>query len=188
MNLNKFNDNYLKTLLQKTSEEKKNVFLPGDFNVDLIKFDKHAGTNEFIDSLSSYLYLPYILHRTKVTGHSQTVIDNTFSNYVSKEAVCGNLTSTISDCLPQVLFIPSMFSGNPATKFNIFEKSWNIFNQAEFFIDYLNKDWSNTSNLKQDNVNVSMQNFVNNMNDLLGKHSPFTKISQYKLKFKTKQG
>ena len=67
-------------------------FLCGDFNVDLLKYDKHAGTNEFIDSLSSYMYLPYILHPTRVTGHSQTIIDSIFSNYVSKEAVYSNLT------------------------------------------------------------------------------------------------
>ena len=36
------------------------------------------------------------------------------------------------------------------------------------------------------NVNFSMENFVNNMNDLLDKHSPFKKLSKYKLKFKTK--
>ena len=68
MNLNEFNDNYLNILLQKISKEKKNAFLLGDFNVDLLKYDKHAGTNEFIDSLSSYMYLPYILHPTRVTG------------------------------------------------------------------------------------------------------------------------
>ena len=47
MNLNEFNDNYL----------------------NLLKYDKHPGTNEFIDSLSSCMYLPYILHPTRVTGH-----------------------------------------------------------------------------------------------------------------------
>ena len=31
-----------------------------------------------------------------------------------------------------------------------------------------------------------MENFVNNMNDLLDKDAPFKKISKYKLKFKTK--
>ena len=93
------------------------------FNVDLLKYDKHAGTNEFIDSLSSYMYLPYILHPTRVNSHSQTIIDNIFSNYVSKEAACGNLTSTISDHLPPVLFIQSMFSDNPDKKSNIFERS-----------------------------------------------------------------
>ena len=113
MNANESNDNYLNILLQKISKEKKIFFLLGDFNVDLLKYDKHPKANKFIDSLSSYMYLPYILHPTRVTGHLQTIIDNIFSNYVSKEAVCGNLTSTTSDHLPQIFFIYT----------NIFERS-----------------------------------------------------------------
>ena len=151
-----------------------------------MKYDKHTGTNEFIDSLSSDMYLPYILYPTRVTGHLQTITDNIFSNYVSKEAVCGNLTSTISDHLPQISFIPSMFPDNPTTKSNIFERSWKNFNQAEFVMDYFDNDWSNILNLKHGNVNVSIENSVNNINDLLDKHAPFKKISKYKLKFKTK--
>ena len=53
------------------------------------------------------MYLPYISHPTRVTRHSKTMVDNIFSNYVSKEAVCDDLTSTIFDHLPQGLFIPS---------------------------------------------------------------------------------
>ena len=53
-------------------------------------------------------------------------------------------------------------------------------------MDCFDKDWSNILNLKRGNVNVSMENFVDNMNDLLDKHAPFRKISKYKLKFKTK--
>ena len=33
------------------------------------------------------MYLPYILHPTRVTGHSQTRIDKVFSNYVPEKAV-----------------------------------------------------------------------------------------------------
>ena len=121
------------------------------------------------------MYLPYILDPTRVNSHLQTITDNIFSNYVSKEAVSGNLTSTISDHLPQVLFIPSLFSDNPATKSNIFERSWKNFNQAEFVLDYFGKDWSNILNLKHGNMNVSMENFVINMNDLLDKHAPLKK-------------
>ena len=131
------------------------------------------------------MYLPYILHPTRVTGHSQTIIDNIFSNYISKEAVCGNLTSTISDYPPQVLFILSMFPDSPETKFNVFERSWAHFNQAEFVMDYFDKDCSNIWNLKHGNVNVSRENFVNNMRDLFDKYARFKKISKYKLKFKT---
>ena len=97
MQFNEFNDNYLNILLQKISKEKKNVFLLGDFNVDLLKYDKHAGTKEFIDSFSSYMYLPYILHPTRVTVHSQTIIDNIFSMFQKKQC------AVIS--LPQYLII-----------------------------------------------------------------------------------
>ena len=79
-----------------------------------------------------------------------------------------------------------MLSDNPATKSNISERSWKNFNQAEFVMDYFDNDWSNILNLKHDNVNVSMENFVDNRNDLLDKHALFKKISKYKLKFKTK--
>ena len=79
-----------------------------------------------------------------------------------------------------------MFSDNPDTKSNIFERSWTNFNQAEFVMDFFDKDWSNILNLEHGNVNASMENFANNMKDLLDKHVLFKTISKYKLKFKTK--
>ena len=100
MDLNEFNDKYVNKLLDNITKENKTTFLLGDFNIDLLKYDSHTSTNEFLDSLSSNMILPYILHPTKVTGHSKTLIDNTFSNHISKEAICGNLTSAISDHLP----------------------------------------------------------------------------------------
>ena len=65
-------------ITKNCKKNNKNVFLLGDFNVDLLKYDKHAGTNESTDSLSSYMYLPYIIHPARVTGHLQTIIDNIF--------------------------------------------------------------------------------------------------------------
>ena len=47
-------------------------------------------------------------------------------------------------------------------------------------MDYFDKDQSKILNLKHGNVNVSMGDFVDNMNDLLDKHAPFKKISKYK--------
>ena len=44
MNLNEFSDNYLNIFLQKISKKKKNIFLLGDFNIDLLKYDKHVVT------------------------------------------------------------------------------------------------------------------------------------------------
>ena len=60
MNLNCFRDN---CLLQKNSEEKENVFF-----LILIWIAYPTGTDGFLDSLSSYMLLPYNLHLT-TTGH-----------------------------------------------------------------------------------------------------------------------
>ena len=46
MDLNEFNDYYLNELLHKPSSENKSVIL------DLMKYDNHCLTNEFLDSLS----------------------------------------------------------------------------------------------------------------------------------------
>ena len=43
------------------------------------------------------LQYDFTLHPTRITAHSKTLIDIIFSNHISKEAICGNLTSTISD-------------------------------------------------------------------------------------------
>ena len=67
MDLDEFSDNYLNTLLDKISKENKSVFLLGDFNVDLLKYDKHAPTNEFLDSLSSHMFLPHIVQPTRIS-------------------------------------------------------------------------------------------------------------------------
>ena len=74
MNLSEFSGNYLPILLQKILKEKKNVFL----------FVDYAGANEFIDSLSFYVYLPYFLH-PRVTGHLQTKLAIYFPTMFQKK-------------------------------------------------------------------------------------------------------
>ena len=54
--LDEFNELYLNVLLEKLNKENKSIFLLGDFNVDLLKYDKNSLTNEFLDSLSSHFF------------------------------------------------------------------------------------------------------------------------------------
>ena len=51
-----FNCNYLNQLLENISKEKKIIFLLGDFNVNLLNYNVHNQTNEFLDSLASLIY------------------------------------------------------------------------------------------------------------------------------------
>ena len=54
--------------------------------------------------ISHYL-LPHILHPTRVTDHSATVIDNIFSNNTTFETVIGNIMTHISDHFPQFIIL-----------------------------------------------------------------------------------
>ena len=53
MDLADFNCNYLNKLFENISKEQKSMFLLGDFNVNLLNYNEHNQTNEFLDSLAS---------------------------------------------------------------------------------------------------------------------------------------
>ena len=42
------------------------MFRLGDFNIDLIRYNEHKQTNEFLDLLGSNSYLPYIIQPSLV--------------------------------------------------------------------------------------------------------------------------
>ena len=121
MDLADFNCNYLKRLLKNTSKEQKSIFLLGDFNVNLLNYNQHNETNEFLDSRASNSFIPSILQPTRIINHSNTLIDDIFSNVIDPDIISGNLTATIPDHLPQFAIIPNMF-GNISGKSNIYER------------------------------------------------------------------
>ena len=116
MDLFEFIHYNLNPLIDQLAKEQKTVFLLGDFNVDLLKYKQHKATNELLDSLSSNMFSPQIVHPSRITSHSKTLIGNIFSNYISRDIVSGNLTATISDHLPQFLIASHIFSIVPSRK------------------------------------------------------------------------
>ena len=97
MDVTKFN-NILKSLLKKNNQKQKTVFLLGDFNIDLMHYNEHKPTNEFLDSIPSNSYLPYIIIQpSQHTCHFRTLTDNIFSNVISKDIISGNIIATILD-------------------------------------------------------------------------------------------
>ena len=82
MDLTDFNCNYLTELLENISKEQKSIFLHGDFNVNLLNHNEHNQTNEFLNSLASNSFIPLILQPARRTSHSNTLLDNIFSNVI----------------------------------------------------------------------------------------------------------
>ena len=61
MDLNDFNNDYLNPLLVELSKEKKTVFLLGDYNVDLSKYEQHFQVINFSILLPHLMFLPHII-------------------------------------------------------------------------------------------------------------------------------
>ena len=66
------------------SERIKGCFIVGEINMDLLKYDSHQGTGEFLNTMFRYGFMPTVLPPTRVTSHSCTDIDHIF--YYSKHS------------------------------------------------------------------------------------------------------
>ena len=89
-------------------------------------------TNEFLDSLASKSYLPYIIQSNQHTCLFKTLIDNILSNVILKDIISGNIT----DNLPQYLISSNIFADLPSNKLNDFEKDWPNFDYGNFVLNY----------------------------------------------------
>ena len=98
----------------KYLKNKNLFFLQGDFKVNLLNYNNHNPTDEFLDSLASNLFDQYILQPTLLTSQSKTLIDNMFSNIISAEAIFDHLT--------QFMIVPNVFCNPPSNKADNFER------------------------------------------------------------------
>ena len=96
--LDKFND-----ILSRISKDNKQCYVMGDFNLDLLQYNHHTPTQEFIDTLFSHAFIPLISNPTRLTSYSATLIDNIFTNNLSQNVLNGIALNDSSDHLPVLL-------------------------------------------------------------------------------------
>ena len=174
MEVNDFNENYLNPFMDKL-DGNKNVFLLGDFNIDLMKNDIDVHTDTYLDTITSNLFVPHIIHPTRITSHSRTLIDNIFSNSPNfSQGKSGNLTLSISDHLAQFLIIPLELGYIPK-RMNFYKQDTKNFDKENFFLDLNSFDWPSLLKLENENPNLSFNNFTSAINTLIDKYMPLRK-------------
>ena len=132
-----------------------------------MNYNEHNQTNEFLDSLTSNSFIPLILQPTRITSHSNTLIDNIFSNIIDPDIISGNLTTTISDYLPQFSVIPNMFGNIPGNESNIYERDWSKFNTENLILDCFPVDWEDLLEIDELNADNSTKKFLHKIHMLL---------------------
>ena len=138
--INDFTNEFISPLLLKLQKESsKSVFLLGDFNIDVLKYEISDSANSFIDTLNSNFSLPLMFLPISKTS---TLIDNIFSNSTSlEEIVSGNATTTFLDHLPQFIYSPDFFSKITVPKSNILRSDRKKIESSKFISDFNQINW-----------------------------------------------
>ena len=105
-----FTNNFITPLLDKLSHENKDIMIMGDFNINLINYNDDKNTGNFLDTMFSHSFLPYVTTPTRITRNTKTLIDNIHYNKPLNNIISGNLSSMISDHWIQFLIKPIDFS------------------------------------------------------------------------------
>ena len=132
--------------------------------LNLLNYNEQNQTNEFLDSLASNSFIPFTLQPTRITSHSNTLIDNIFSNVLDPDIISGNLTATISDHLPQFAIIPNMFGSILGNKSNIYERDWPKFDQENVILDNFSVGWEDLLKIDYLNADKSTKIYLYKIN------------------------
>lgn len=136
--------------------------------------------------MTSNLFIPHIIHPTRITSHSKTLIDNIFSNSPNfSQGMSGNLTISISDHLAQFLIIP-LDIGYVPRRISLYKRDIKNFDRENFFIDLISIDWTAVLKLENENPNQSFNDYYNTLNKLIDKYMPLKQISQKEMKHQYK--
>ena len=73
-----FTNNHMMPLLDKLSNENKDITIMGDFNVNLINCNDDK--NNFLDTMLSHSFLPFIATPTRITRNAKTLNDSILYN------------------------------------------------------------------------------------------------------------
>lgn len=86
---------------------RKNLFICGDFNIDLLVCEVHNDSKGFLDMMYSFGLYPLINKPTRVTADTATLIDNIYTNMLVKSRNAIIVCDSISDHMPVFTMINS---------------------------------------------------------------------------------
>ena len=115
----KFIDKLTELLSISSKKNYNEIIITGDFNFDLLKYDKDNNVMKFLNSLTSQSLIPTISKPTRINDKSASLIDNIFMSNPSN-LTAGIIVTDISDHFPVFVLKNSVFlNQNCNETFNI---------------------------------------------------------------------
>ena len=182
-NVNHFSDSIENSITKIIDDRKiKDCIIVGDMNIDLIKYNIHQSTAEFLSTMLIHGFMPTILLPTRVTNHSCTLIDHIF--YYSKtfkdNFISGNLFTDITDHFANFLILESKKKSLKKDRPNI--RIFSDKNKDKFKMLLTNVNWE--QELKGVSVDEAMNLYYQKLHIAYNKSFPFVKLSRRRAKDK----
>ena len=172
---------YLHELFSNPAVCNKQVFILGDFNIDLLNYNSNTPTTNYVNFLFSKQFLPYIIHPSRVYGNSSTLIDNIFSNITDNETVSGNIMTQITDHFPQFLIVKH--AGITYKNLSYFQHDFSNLNEESLLQDFATLDLAYLNDSALD-INTKFNRFLTCLDELVKNHAPLKKLSKSDIKFR----
>ena len=135
---------------------------------DLLKYDHDEEVADFLDTMYSKLLLPNISSPTRITSTSATLIDNNFTNDYDNTFRSGNLVTTLSDHLAQILIVPIRNTTRYKEPKKVYRDFQEILRNKDIFSrDLQNTYWNTELQLSSENINVSTEKLISKINNLI---------------------
>ena len=166
---------YMESIVSKFENKNKLICIMGDFNLNLLNYESHSYTNDFINFMVSHYLIPHILQPTRVTDHSATVIDNMFTNATDFEATSGNILNQIADHYAQFLVlkkVPIVLKDSAYYSYD-----YSKLNKDKFCDDFSKLSWSQNDSI---DINSKFADFHEKVSSCVSTHVPLIKLSRKK--------
>ena len=167
--------------LNAISQESKQIYLMGDFNIDLLSPTNQHTRLRLLNTLSSFSLHPHINKHTRITSTSSTLIDNIYSNIMDRDFFNGILYYDISDHLPIFAITTQSNHARDAPNNN---KSHNMRRkETNHNIELLKSDLAQEQWLdifQENNVNDCYEKFINKLLFYYDKNIPLVRQKNFK--------
>ena len=167
-------------ILANKNHKKCDIQIVADFNINMLNFQSHGLTNDYINSLISKSFLPIITLPTRIKHHSATLIDHIWTNKVCNFYNSGIIINSVSDHFPVFYFDESKNK-----KMELPEQITRQINSKTVpaFCKLLKStSWSNV--LNEPTPNLAFENFFEKFNSARDISFPEVKVKQKTVHFK----
>ena len=168
----------LKVIIEQLKNDKHEVFILGDMNIDFLKYSIHSNTEEYLDMLYLNNFTRVITKPTKITDHSSTLIDHIYTNVPIQNIVAVIGLIDISDHFP--IFSLHNTSVRRIKKTICF-RYYSQFDQTKYVNDLNIVIWIGLFN-KHENLHKMTDECINTMTQIIDKFAPIKQASRSRIK------